>query len=165
MRDRDSSSRENESLPSQTAIRSKNRVAFDALRHEIARWISHWPAESFTQCSPLICACLIGPALSYADESTKMSGLVNDVERQTIILALKRIARHWNISKVLLGEKDFFRALRSPSCSIDCVRYIDKLPAPRHARADGARRVSFDDYSTTSIQTALAKLLGLVKFI
>ena len=123
MRDRDASPWDNESLPSKSAIRSKNKVVFDALRHDTTGWISHWPAGSFTQCSPLICACLIGPALSYVDESTKTSGLVDDVERQTIILALKRLARHWTISKVLLGEKDFFRALPFLSCSIDYVWY------------------------------------------
>lgn len=168
MRDREGYPGENEFLPPKSAIRSKNKVVFDALRHDTARWISHWPAESFTQCSPLICACLIGPALSYVDESTETSGMVDDVERQTIILALKRLARHWTISKVLLGEEDFSRALPFLSCSTDYVRYIDKLPDPRHARSDREWRIQFDDRNkdgTTSIQTALAKLLGLVKSI
>ena len=95
---------DSESLPSKSAIRSQDKNIFDSLRHDTAQWISHWPAESFTRCSPLISACLIGPALSYAGERAKSSDFENDVDRETIILAIKRLARHWMICKLLLGK-------------------------------------------------------------
>lgn len=65
-----------------------------------------WPIESFPQCSPLICSCLIGPAISYPNEGEKKADDLNELDRQTIVLALKRLACHWMIAKVLLGKPE-----------------------------------------------------------
>ena len=129
---------DDDSSPPMNAIRSQDINIFGSLRHEVARWVRHWPVETFTQCSPLICACLIGPALSYASEGERLSTTLDHLDRQTIILAMKRLARHWAISKVLLGTSSSTFQAQMVDILIFGL-YLDKLDHMQEGQVSVAR--------------------------
>ncbi|PVH68974.1 hypothetical protein DL98DRAFT_474267 [Cadophora sp. DSE1049] len=77
----------------------------DNFEKEMAQVARTCPPQSLAQITPFVAICLVGPALiNLRGNRQRDSGSIDDLNLEILIFALKRLARHWMIARVLLGE-------------------------------------------------------------